>query len=70
MNRSLKINGKGEGLHIVLSLKAKDMDRMKNLVELEEGKKLNGSSNEDRLVKAIWESSEKKNSIWDWKNNG
>ena len=45
----IEIDGKDEGLHTILSLKAKDMDRMKNLAKLEDGKKLNGSCNEDRL---------------------
>ena len=40
----------GEGLHIVPSFEAKNVDRIKNLVELEDGKKLNGSSNEDQPV--------------------
>ena len=30
------------------------MDRIKNLVELEDEKKLNGNSNEDQPVNVIW----------------
>ena len=50
MNQSLKQMEKGEGLHIVPSSEAKNVDRIKNLAELEDGKKLNGSSNEDQPV--------------------
>ncbi|RVW23915.1 hypothetical protein CK203_082616 [Vitis vinifera] len=50
----IEADGKGEGLHTVPSFKAKNMDRMKNLAELEDGKQLSGSSNEDQPVKVIW----------------
>ena len=54
MNQSLKQMKNGEGLHIVPSFEAKNVDRIKNLAELEDGKKLNGSSNEDQPVKVTW----------------
>ena len=50
----IEANGKGEGLHIIPFFKAKNMDRIKNLVELEDEKKLNGNSNEDQPVNVIW----------------
>ena len=50
----------GEGLHIVPSFEAKNVDRIKNLAKLEDGKKLNGSSNEDQPVKVTWSFKEEK----------
>ena len=60
MNQSLKQMKNGEGLHIVPSFEAKNVDRIKNLAELQDEKKLNGSSNEDQPVKVTWSFKEEK----------
>lgn len=46
-------DGKDEGLLNASSFKIKNMDRMKNLTELEDGKELS-SNNEDHPVKVMW----------------
>ena len=49
----IEADEEGEGLHTVPSFQAKNMDRVKNLSELEDGKQLSRSSNEDQPVKVI-----------------